>query len=125
MNRQVRTLVALALAATLGAACSGKKDAAAPAGAPAAGAAGGTSLAVAAGDFGVPECDAFMKKYLACIDAKVPDVARLPLKQAFDQQKAAWKQAASTPQGKAGLVTACTQAEATAKQSMTAYGCQW
>lgn len=124
MNRQVTTLVALALAATLGAACSGKKDAAAAAAAPA-GAPGGTSLAVAAGDFGVPECDAFMKKYLACIDAKVPDVARLPLKQAFDQQKAAWKQAASTPQGKAGLVTACTQAEAAAKQSMTAYGCQW
>ena len=82
-------------------------------------------MTVAAGDFGVPECDSYMKKYLACIDAKVPDAVRVPFKQAFDQQKAAWKQAASTEQGRAGLAMGCTQAEAAAKQSMSAYGCQW
>ncbi|HXY39035.1 MAG TPA: hypothetical protein VEQ10_05165 [Vicinamibacteria bacterium] len=80
---------------------------------------------VAAGDFGVPECDSYMRKYLACIDSKVPEMARAPLKQALDQQKAAWKQAAATPQGKAALASGCSQAEAASKQSMSAYGCQW
>jgi len=113
------------------AACSGKEASAppqssAPAASAAAPAAGGdTSLTVAAGDFGVPECDSYMKKYIACVDSKVPEMARGALKQALDQQKAAWKQAASTPQGKSALATGCTQAEAAAKQSMSAYGCQW
>ncbi len=84
-----------------------------------------TAMTVSAGDFGVPECDSYMKKYLACIDSKVPEMARAPLKQAFDQQKAAWKQAAATPQGKAALASGCTQAEAASKQAMAAYGCQW
>jgi len=83
------------------------------------------TLMVAAGDFGVPECDSYMRKYLACIDSKVPEMARAPLKQALDQQKAAWKQAAATPQGKAALASGCSQAEAASKQSMSAYGCQW
>jgi len=116
------------------AACSGPQQQAAPqstqapaaaASAPGAAASGGLAAMVASGDFGVPECDSYMKKYLACIDSKVPDMARAPLKQAFEQQKAAWKQAASTPQGRAALATACSQAETTAKQSMAAYGCQW
>src|SRR5262245_29751157 len=82
------------------AACSGKDGAAPQSSAPAASApaAGDTSLAVASGDFGVPECDSYMKKYVACIDGKVPEMARGALKQALDQQKAAWKQAAASPQ---------------------------
>ncbi len=40
--------------------------------------AGGGTLSVAAGDFGVPECDSYMKKYIACIDAKVPEAMRAP-----------------------------------------------
>ncbi len=117
------------------AACSGPQQQSAPpstqapaaaaSAAPAAAASGGLAATVASGDFGVPECDNFMKKYLTCIDSKVPEMARAPLKQALEQQKAAWKQAASTPQGKAALATGCTQAEASAKQSTAAYGCQW
>ncbi|MFI5182950.1 MAG: hypothetical protein ACHQNV_01020 [Vicinamibacteria bacterium] len=118
-------LAAAGMATTV--ACGGG-DKAAPPSATAttlAAAAGGASLAVAEGDFGVPECDSYMKKYLACIDSKVPETARGMLKQGLDQTKAAWKQAAATPQGKAGLAQACTQAEATAKQSTGAYGCSW
>ncbi len=84
-----------------------------------------SQTAVADGDFGVPECDQFMKKYLACIDAKVPDVARASMKQALDQTRTAWKQAAATPQGRASLAAACTQMEANTKQATQAYGCQW
>jgi len=88
-------------------------------------AAGGTSVAVAAGDFGVPECDSYMQKYVSCIESKVPEAGRAMLKQGLDQTKAAWKQAAATPAGKAGLAQACTQAAAAAKQAMGAYGCAW
>jgi hypothetical protein len=121
MRSKVGGCFVLACVTIAFAAACGGGDKAAPGAKPA----GGTSLAVAEGDFGVPECDNYMKKYLACIDSKVPDMARPALKQALDQSKAAWKQAASTPQGKASLATACTQAEATAKQSMAAYGCAW
>jgi hypothetical protein len=85
----------------------------------------GSQSAVAAGDFGVPECDQYMKKYIACVDSKVPDAARGMLKQQLDQTRDAWKKAAGTPEGRAGLATGCKQAEAAAKQAMAAYGCQW
>jgi hypothetical protein len=125
----IKSVLCVACAVGLMAACSSPKEAASKSGsAPAASAGTAAStgtLDVAAGDFGVPECDSYMKKYLACVDSKVPDAVRGTLKQAFDQQKTAWKQAASTPQGKAALATGCAQAEAAAKQSMAAYGCQW
>jgi hypothetical protein len=81
--------------------------------------------AAAAGDIGVPECDDYVKKYQACIDGKVPETARATVLQAFDQTKATWKQAASTPQGKAGLAAGCKTALDTAKTAMGAYGCTW
>ena len=86
--------------------------AAAPAAAPAGGA-----------EFGVKECDDYLTKYVACVDSKVPEAARAALRQSLDQTKAQWKQAASTPQGKDALVTACKQMTETAKTSMTPYGC--
>jgi hypothetical protein len=80
---------------------------------------------VAAGDFGVPACDQYMRKYLACVDTKVPESGRAAMRQSFEYARAAWKQAASTPEGRQHLAAACTQAEATAKQSMAPYGCAW
>jgi hypothetical protein len=78
-----------------------------------------------AAEFGVPECDSYVKKYLACVDSKVPESARAMVRQSFDATRAQWKQAASTPQGKSGLASGCLQAEAAAKQAMAAYGCTW
>ena len=93
--------------------------AAPPAAAPAA------SSTVADGDFGVPACDQYMRKYVACVDSKVPESSRAMMRQSLDQTKAQWKQAASTPQGRDGLKMACEQAEAAAKQAMAMYGCTW
>jgi hypothetical protein len=75
-------------------------------------------------EFGVPECDSYIKKYMACID-KVPEPAKAMVRQSLDQSKAQFKQAAATPQGKAGLAMACQQADAAAKQAMSVYGCSW
>ena len=83
------------------------------------------AAAVADGDFGVAECDQYIRKYLACVDGKVPEAARAMMRQSLDQTKAAWKQAAATPQGKTGLAAACSQADANSKQAMQAYGCEW
>lgn len=78
-----------------------------------------------ASEFGVPECDRYIKKYVDCVESKVPESARGMMKQQLEQSKAAWKQAASTPQGREGLAMGCTQAEAAAKPAMSAYGCTW
>jgi len=125
MNRlQGPAVLALALATF---ACGGEQ--APPPPATTAPAATATTMApaatVAAGDFGVPACDSYMKKYMACVDSKVPEQARAMMRQSLEQTKMQWKQAASTPQGRDGLTMACTQAEAGAKQAMAAYGCAW
>jgi hypothetical protein len=112
-------LAALALA-VVAAACGGKQPEKKMAPAP-----GVEAAAPAADAIGVPECDTYIQKYEACIDAKVPEVARASVKSAFDQVRASWKTAAATPEGKAGLAAVCTQAMDTAKQSMGAYGCEW
>jgi hypothetical protein len=80
---------------------------------------------VTSGDFGVAECDNYMKKYMACVDSKVPESARAMMRQQLDQTKAAWKQAASTPQGKSSLASACAQMDAQSGPAMKAYGCSW
>jgi hypothetical protein len=124
---------AAALAATSLIACSGgggQSAATPPPAATAAPAASTASPAAAAADsgaseFGVPECDDYIKKYLACIDSKVPETARAMVRQGLDQTKASWKQAASTPEGKQGLAMGCKQATETAKTAMAAYGCTW
>jgi len=79
----------------------------------------------AANSVGVPECDAYISKFQKCISDKVPAEARDMLKSSFDQSLASWKQAASTPEGKAGLAMACKSAMDAAKQSMGSFGCEW
>jgi hypothetical protein len=79
----------------------------------------------ASGEFGVAECDQYMKKYMACIDGHVPEAARAMVRQSLDQSREQWRRAAATPEGKQGLAAACQQAEATSRTAMQAYGCQW
>ena len=84
------------------------------------------SGATASGDkIGVAECDEFIQKYEACINSKVPETARSMVKANLDSMRNAWKQAAATPQGKAGLATGCKQALEQAKTTMGSYGCSW
>jgi hypothetical protein len=79
-----------------------------------------------AGDkIGVPECDDYIAKYEACVNGKVPEAQRAVFKSSFDTMRKTWKDAAATPQGKAGLATGCKQALESAKQSMNAFSCNW
>jgi hypothetical protein len=84
-----------------------------------------TLPAAASDDFGVAECDNYMKKYIACVESKVPDAARAMMREQLAQTRAAWKQAASTPQGKESLAMGCRQADQASAAAMKAYGCQW
>ena len=85
-----------------------------------------TSTAPATGDkVGVPECDDYITKYEACVNGKVPEMARAQFNSTMKTLRDSWRQAASTPQGKAGLAAACKQATESAKTSMKAYGCEF
>ena len=95
--------------------------AAKPAEAPAKGDAAGTT----AGQIGVPECDEYVSKIQKCVADKVPAAAQAVLKQSFEKNIDAWKAAAATPQGKAGLAMACKTAMNAAKTSMGTYGCEF
>lgn len=75
--------------------------------------------------FGVPECDEYIAKYTACVDSKVPEAARVMVRQQLEATRVSWKQAASTPEGRAGLTLGCKQASEAAKAAMQAYGCSW
>ena len=82
--------------------------------------------ATASGDkIGVAECDEFIQKYEACVNSKVPETARSMVKANLDTMRTAWKKAAETPQGKAGLAQGCKQALEQAKTTMGSYGCAW
>jgi hypothetical protein len=85
-----------------------------------------TTTAPSTGDkIGVPECDDYIAKYEACVNGKVPEMARAQFSSAMKTARDAWRQAASTPQGKAGLAAACKQAAEQAKTSMKPYGCDF
>jgi len=74
---------------------------------------------------GVPACDEYLTKYEKCISSKVPEAGRAQMKASMDTMRKSWKQAASTPAGKAGLEAGCKQALEAAKQATAAYGCEW
>ena len=112
--------LALTLAVGLGACGGGDKQSSAPAPG-----SGPVAKAGGAAEFGVPECDEYLTKYAACVDSKVPENVRGTVRQQLEQTKAQWKQAAATPEGKAGLAMGCKQALESAKLAMQAYGCQW
>lgn len=85
-----------------------------------------TSTTSSSGDkIGVPECDDFIAKYEACVSGKVPEMVRAQFNTAMKTWKDTWRQAASTPEGKAGLAAACKQAAEQQKTAMKPYGCDF
>jgi hypothetical protein len=67
---------------------------------------------------GVPECDEYFDKMDTCL-SKLSEAARGAVKTSLDTSRKAWHDAASTPQGKAGLAAACKQATEAAKKAYT------
>lgn len=82
--------------------------------------AGSGELAQAAtGATGVPECDTYLTKVMACVEDKIPAAQKDMIKQQIDASKASW----ATVTDKAALAKTCTDAMAQAKTSFGAMGC--
>jgi hypothetical protein len=75
-------------------------------------------------EFGVPECDDYVKKIMACMD-KMPEAARTSARTAFDQSRNQWKAAAATAEGRSALSMTCKAATDSARTATSAYGCEW
>jgi hypothetical protein len=90
----------------------------APAASPAA-----TTTASHTGEVGVPECDAFLKAYEACVHDKVPAAARPTFDTTLANYKKTWHDQAANPQTRATLAAACKNAHDNAKTAMKAYNC--
>ena len=84
-----------------------------------------TTTTTSSGDkVGVPECDEYLTKMEACL-AKLPAVAKDTYEKSFEQTRTAWRNAASTPQGKASLAQACKAMTDQMKTSMKSYNCEF
>lgn len=86
---------------------------------------GNTTTTASGNRVGVTECDDYLDHYEACLQRNVPESARAALRASLDTQRNAWRSTAATPQGRASLAQACTQAKEMARQQMTAYNCSW
>ena len=76
----------------------------------------------AGGDIGVAECDDYIKKMSDCSSKMQPEAAG-PMKESMETMKKAWKDAASTPEGKTALASGCKQALDAAKSAYASMGC--
>jgi hypothetical protein len=82
-----------------------------------------TTTTASATDVGVPECDAFIKAYEACVKDKVPAQVRPTFESTVATWRKTWHDQAANPQVRASLVTACKSAQEQAKTTMKAYNC--
>jgi hypothetical protein len=99
------------------------RNASAPTTAPAASPAATTTTTAHAGDIGVPECDAFLKAYEACVHDKVPAAQRATFDTALTNWRRTWHDQVANPQAKVALVAACKSAHEQTKASVKIYGC--
>ena len=106
------------------AACGGQATPPPPATQPPATAAPATTApAATSAEFGVPECDDYINKYLACVESKVPDAARAMMREQLEQTRKQWRDAASNAEGRSALAVGCKAATDAAKAAMASYGC--
>jgi hypothetical protein len=76
--------------------------------------------AAAAGGFGVPECDDFIKMY-KCVIEKTPEAGKAAAQQGLEAMEKGWKQvAAGGEAAKAALKTACETASKGVKEGWKA-----
>jgi hypothetical protein len=65
---------------------------------------------------GVASCDEYLSKVEMCLKKpNVPEAAKAAYRQSLEQNRSAWKQAASTEQGRTSLESSCRMAIQSAK----------
>jgi hypothetical protein len=75
-------------------------------------------------EIGIAECDEYIRKYEACLD-KVPGEAEARFRNSLAAQRKQWRAGSKDSFARDGIADQCRSAMATAKQSMSAYGCEF
>lgn len=75
-------------------------------------------------EVGIPECDAYLRKYVACIRDEMPEQSRPAMLDALFATSTAWRDAATGP-ARSGLATACKDVDASTREAMESLGCAW
>lgn len=76
--------------------------------------------------FGVPECDTFVTKYLACVEVRVPADQQPRLMADLQENRAKWRQLATMSQAGVALSLACRTMEQRVKSDLTVdFGCEF
>lgn len=81
------------------------------------------ALTTSTTETGVPVCNEYLAKAEKFVNnPNIPQATRNTYKQSLEQNRTAWKQAASTAQGKQQLESSCKQALESAKPAFDQYG---
>lgn len=76
--------------------------------------------------FGVPECDTYVKQYLACVEGRVPPEQKGALLEAFEANRTKWRALAAMREGAVALTIACRTAAQKSKEALAVdYGCEF
>jgi hypothetical protein len=76
--------------------------------------------------YGVPECDNYVKKFTACLEAKVSPEQWGPLLAGFEASRAKWRALATMREGALALGLACKAAAQKSKEELAVdYGCDF
>jgi hypothetical protein len=76
-------------------------------------------------EIGVNECDDYVRKVNACLDAKVPADEQPAIRFQLDSQKTKWGKMALDAAQRDTLPTECKAAATLGAQSMEKYGCEF
>jgi hypothetical protein len=118
-------LAAACLIAFAALGCGGSDATERPAGGAAATQQPAVTTAATTPEFGVKECDDYVRQYTACVDTKAPEAVRAHMHRALENARTTWRTAAATAAGRQGLANACRQALESARAAMQMYGCEW
>lgn len=76
--------------------------------------------------FGVPECDAYVAKYMACVEGKVTGEAKQQLLATFEANQKKWRAMSTMKEAALALGLACKASAQKAKEELAVeYGCEF
>lgn len=76
--------------------------------------------------FGVPECDNFITRYIACVELRVPADQKARLMDDLHEHRATWRELSRMEQGKLAVGLSCRGVAQRLKGDLTVdYGCEF
>ena len=76
--------------------------------------------------FGVPECDKFVEKYVACVEARVPDDQKEKKMDELHEHRGRWRELGKMDQGKIAMGLSCRGVAQRLKRDLVVdFGCEF